>query len=62
MQDRILATLCGSKAVELLAEDSDSKAIGTVNNQIVAYDLKEALKQKNYFDEEMYRLIDVLSK
>ncbi|MBQ2160550.1 MAG: 6-phosphofructokinase [Firmicutes bacterium] len=62
MQDRILATLCGSKAVELLAEDSDSKAIGTVNNQIVAYDLKEALKQKNYFNEEMYRLIDVLSK
>ena len=31
MKDRILATMCGAKAVELLAEESQSKAIGTVN-------------------------------
>ena len=60
--DRNLATLCGAKAVELLAEDSESKAIGIVDNQIVAFDLEDALKQTREFNEEMYRLIDVLSK
>ena len=62
LMDRNLATLCGAKAVELLDEDSESKAIGTVDNRIVAYDLEEALKQTREFNEEMYSLIDVLSK
>lgn len=62
MKDRILATMCGAKAVELLAEESQSKAIGTVNDEIVAYDLAEALEQENVFNEEMYKLIEVLSK
>jgi 6-phosphofructokinase 1 len=62
MRDRILATLCGSKAVDLLAEDSTSKAIGTENGAIVAFDLIEALEQKRTLDMEMYDLIGVLSK
>ena len=62
LMDRNLATLCGAKAVELLDEDSESKAIGIVDNTIVAYDLDEALKQPNRFNEEMYELIDILSK
>ena len=62
LMDRNLATLCSAKAVELLDEDSDSKAIGIVDNRIVAYDLAEALKQTREFNEEMYTLIDVLSK
>ena len=62
LMDRNLATLCGAKAVELLAEDSESKAVGIVDNQIVAFDLEDALKQTREFNEEMYRLIDVLSK
>ena len=48
--------------MDLLDEDSESKAIGIVDNQIVAFDLDEALEQKREFNEEMYRLIDVLSK
>lgn len=62
LMDRNLATLCGAKAVELLAEDSESKAVGVVDNQIVAFDLEDALKQTREFNEEMYHLIDVLSK
>ena len=62
LMDRTLATLCGAKAVELFDEDSGSKAIGIVNNSIVAYDLGEALKQKRDFNEEMYELIDILSR
>lgn len=62
VNDRLLATLCGAKAVELLKDDSESKAIGTVNGNIVAYDLEEALQMPSSFNEEMYNLIDVLSK
>lgn len=61
-RDRLLATLTGAKAVELLREDSDSKAIGTVNGEIVAYDLQEAVEQKREIDREMYELIGILSK
>ena len=61
-RDRMLATLTGAKAVELLQADSDSKAIGTVSGEIVAYDLKEAVEQKREIDREMYELIGVLSK
>ncbi len=46
LRDRMLATLTGAKAVELLKDDSDSKAIGTVDGEIAAYDLIDALEQK----------------
>lgn len=62
LRDRLLATMCGAKAVSLLAEDSESKAIGTVEGEIVAYDLMEALEQKRELDREMYDLIGTLSK
>lgn len=62
MNDRLLATLCGEKAVKLLCEESESKAIGISDGHIVAYDLREALKMPGTFNEEMYGLIDVLSK
>ncbi len=62
MSDRILATLCGAKAVDLLWRDSESKAIGTVCGGITASDLDLALQQERSIDEEKYRLIDILSK
>lgn len=60
--DRMLATLCGAKAVELLCEESGSKAIGTVDGHIVSYDLDEALRIPKSFNDRLYGLIDVLSK
>jgi 6-phosphofructokinase 1 len=62
MRDRLLATLCGAKAVELLKNDSNSKAIGTEDGAIVAFDLEEALQQRRELDMNMYDLIGVLSK
>ncbi len=59
---RMLATLTGAKAIELLREDSGSKAIGTINGEIVAFDLQQAMEQKREIDREMYDLIGVLSK
>lgn len=60
--DRMLATLCGAKAVELLSEESSSKAIGICDGHIIAYDLKEAIEMPKDFDGKLYDLIDVLSK
>lgn len=62
LSDRMLATLSGAKSVELLREDSRSKAIGIVNGEITAYDLAEAMEQSREIDMDMYRLIGVLSK
>ena len=60
--DRMLATMCGAKAVDLLAEDSPSKAIGIRGGQIIACDLADALRAERTFNEELYELINVLSK
>lgn len=59
--DRIRASLMGAKAVELLYNDSESKAVGISGNEIVAYDLKDALKMKREFDVDFYALTEVLS-
>ena len=58
----MLATMCGAKAVDLLAEDSPSKAIGIRGGQIIACDLADALRAERTFNEELYELINVLSK
>lgn len=62
LNDRMLATLCGAKAVELLKAHSTSKAIGMCNGNIVAYDLEDALSAPKTFNQQIYQLIDVLSK
>ena len=59
---RTLGTPCCAKAVYLLHNDSSSKAIGMVDNHIISVELEDALHMKREFKEEMYRLIDVLSK
>lgn len=61
-KDRMLASQTASKAVELLYDDEDSKAIGICGSEIVAYDLEEALSIKRPFDTDLYHLADVLSK
>lgn len=62
LRDRLLATMCAAKAVELLKEDSPSKAIGTSEGKVTAYDLSEALDFPKEVDKEMFDLIDVLSR
>ena len=41
--DRMLATRLGDKAVELIAEDKGGMCVGIVDNQIVGYNIDEAL-------------------
>lgn len=60
-RDRMLASKMGYKAVHLLKSDSPSKAIGISGNEIVAYDLADALEMKREFDETALQIVDVLS-
>jgi 6-phosphofructokinase len=62
MHDRLLATMTAAKAIELIAEDSASKAIGVNIGKIVAVDLFEALNCKREPNMKMYKLIEVLAK
>ena len=60
--DRILATMAGAKAAELLYDDADSKAIGIVGNKITVLPLYDALQITRDIDPNMLELIGVLSK
>lgn len=62
LDDRLLASRCGAKAIELIASGIKNKAIGTVNGKIQAFEIEGALSEKPEFDHELYELIDVLSK
>lgn len=60
-RDRILASLMATKAVQLLYNDESSKAIGIVGNDIVAYNLADALELKREFSKDIYDLAEILS-
>lgn len=60
-RDRCLAALMATKAVEMLYNDEDSKAVGIVGGEIAAFDLEKALKLKREFNKEMYELAETLA-
>ena len=62
LNDRTLATLTAAKAVELLWNGSDSKAIGMTQGAVVTYSLEDAINLPREFNQNMYNLITVLSK
>ncbi|MGI6203976.1 MAG: 6-phosphofructokinase [Anaerovoracaceae bacterium] len=61
-RDRWLATMFGSRAVELIAEDSPSRAIGISRGEIIDMPITDAVKIKREADLDMLTLIDDLSK
>ena len=60
-RDRILATQCGMKAIDLIRRGETGKAVGEVDGRIIAVDLEEALRQKAGIDLDMYKAVDILS-
>ncbi|MDO4745055.1 MAG: 6-phosphofructokinase [Bacillota bacterium] len=60
-RDRILASLMATKAVQLLYDDEESKAIGIVGDEIVSYAFEEALKIKREFGNDIFELAEILS-
>lgn len=62
LDDRLLASQSGAKAIELIQNGIKNRVIGTVNGKIQAFEIEGALSEKPEFDHELYELIDVLSK
>ena len=62
LDDRLLASQSGAKAIELIQSGIKNRAIGTVNGKRQAFEIEGALAEKPEFDHELYELIDVLSK
>ncbi|MDP1417245.1 6-phosphofructokinase [Peribacillus simplex] len=59
--DRVLASRLGARAVELLLEGKGGRAVGIEQNQLVDYDIIEALAKPHTIDKKMYDLSAELS-
>jgi 6-phosphofructokinase 1 len=60
-RDRMLASRMGYKAVELLRDDSTSRAVGIRGTEIVHYDLEDALRMKREYSSDINDLAEILS-
>ena len=63
MSDRVLASRCGARAVDLLATGNcGCRVVGIHNNQIIDMETEKALNMPSKFDKELYRIATMLSK
>lgn len=60
-RDRLLATNCGMRAIELINQGIDNRAIGERDGMIIDEDLSEALAQTRAVDLDLFKGVDVLS-
>jgi len=59
--DRVLASRMGVKAVELLLDNQTNKMVGVQNNELVAVDLENAVKEHHKISKEILRISDIMS-
>lgn len=59
--DRVMASLMGAKAVEVIREGKKNRIIAMKDGKIVDYDIDEALSMQKSIDEYMYNLATILS-
>ncbi|MBU3228107.1 6-phosphofructokinase [Clostridium algidicarnis] len=59
--DRVLASKLGYKAVEVLMEGRSSRVVGIRDGKVVDLDIKEALAIPRKFDEDLYKMAQILS-
>jgi 6-phosphofructokinase 1 len=62
VNDVILASKLGAKAVEILLEEKSGKVVGIRNGKIIDEDIDEALARKQIFDDELFDLSGSISK
>lgn len=60
-RDRMLATACGVRAVELIDQGKRNRALGERGGRVVDIDLEEALNATRGFDYDVYKGVDILS-
>ncbi len=61
MADRVLASRFAIRAVDLLREGKGGRVVGIKNNQIIDYDVAEALAMPRIVDESLYEVTSILS-
>ncbi|MEL4455315.1 6-phosphofructokinase [Lutimonas vermicola] len=59
--DRVLASRMGVKAIELLLDSQSNKMVGVQNNEMVAVDLENAVKEHHKISKEILRISDIMS-
>lgn len=60
-RDRVLASMFGARAVEVLLAGKGGRAVGIRNHQVIDYDMMEAFEKLEDFDANMYQLSKELS-
>lgn len=60
-RDRVMASLFGAKAVEVLLQNKGGRAIGLRRNEVVDYDMQEAFEGNHALDLSLYHLSKELS-
>ncbi|MBR0379748.1 MAG: 6-phosphofructokinase [Mogibacterium sp.] len=60
-RDRMLATMSGAKAIDLIMQGEKNKVIGVKNGEIFDMDIAEALKASRTVDLDLYKGVDILS-
>lgn len=61
LRDRVVASLMGHKAVDLLDAGLGNRVVAMKNGDIVDYDITEALEMPRVFDERLYNIAKVIS-
>ena len=61
VRDRVLASRMGNYAVNLLEKGIGNRVVGVRGNDLVDYDIQEALKMTKPFDDDLYDLTQVIS-
>ena len=60
-RDRMLATMSGARAIDLIMQGTRNRAIGTRNGEIFDMDIAEALESTRTVDLDLYKGVDILS-
>jgi 6-phosphofructokinase 1 len=61
VRDRVMASAMGHAAVELLSQGIGNRVIAFKDNEIVNYDIQQALKMKKPFEDELYKVAHDIS-
>lgn len=58
LRDRVLASMMGHKAVEIVSQGIGNRVVAINNSKIVDYDIYEALQMERTFDYELYKIAE----
>ena len=61
VRDRVLASIMGNRAVHLLESGKGNRVVAIHNDDIVDYDIIDALNMKKHIDLELYKIANEIS-